>query len=230
MALKICIPLVPKTLQGLLEEMKIASQKADVIEIWLGELSEKERDLDALFALKNELNIPLLINIKDEKEKGHFTGTAEEKTNILIECAKRGAEYIDVDYEFSPPLLKKINAEKAGSQLILSAHFFRGTPSLPSLLNRIEKMKVRGADMVKIAAFPEEAKDLITILRLSENLNRSHIPFIAISMGNIGKPSRALTPILGGEMMFAPLDEKNASAPGQMTVEELREVYGKLSG
>ncbi len=228
MPLKICVPIVPTSLSHLLEIMKKSAQKADILEIWMGELSAEERFYDVIFALKKQLNIPLLINVKGPEEKGNFTGTSEEKMEIYKECIQRGAEYIDVDYEFSPKLLQKIQEEKLTSNLILSAHFFRGTPSLPSLLSRVEKMKERGANIVKIAAFAQEPKDLITLLRLAENLQRSQTPFIAISMGEIGKPSRFLSSFFGAEMTFAPLEKKDSSAPGQIIIDDMREVWQKI--
>ncbi|MEI7511398.1 MAG: type I 3-dehydroquinate dehydratase [Candidatus Peregrinibacteria bacterium] len=228
MALRVCVPIVPTSLSHLLESMKKAAPKADILELWMGELSPEERFYDVIFALKKQLQIPVLITIKGEEEKGHFTGTAEEKVEILLECAQRGAEYIDIDYEFSPKLLQKIQGNKGETKIILSAHFFRGTPSLPALLSRVEKMKERGADMVKIAAFAEDPRDLITILRLAENLKRSETPFIAIAMGDIGKPSRLLTPFLGGEMSFAPLEISQSSAPGQIPVDALRAAWNTV--
>jgi len=51
-------------------------------------------------------------------------------------------------------------------------------------------MQNSSADIVKIATMPESQKDLITILRFSENMKRKNIKFIAMSMAQIGKISR----------------------------------------
>lgn len=248
--MKICIPIVSSSLEEVVEKIKISAPKADIIEIWLGEFfpeisknsvenfeEKSQKILDTLFAAKKEAgNIPFLINVKDEVEKGKFSGNDEQKIFLLLESAKRGAEYIDIDFAFEPKLLAQLkkNTEKihspnplkkgAKTQLILSAHFFDGTPTFPALKNRVQRMQNSGADIVKIATMPESPKDLITILRFAENMKRKNIPFIAMSMAQIGKISRLLVPLLGGEMMFAPLTKSEASAPGQICRDELLEL------
>lgn len=236
--MNICIPLVSSNIDELCEKIKISAEKADIIEIWLGEFfttpenfldfeDNTQKILEKIFTAKKEAgNIPLLINVKDEAEKGKFSGSKEQKIFLLKECAKRGAEYIDIDYQFEEALLAglKRETENAGSQLILSAHFFEGTPTFPALKNRVQRMQNSGADIVKIATMPESQKDLITLLRFAENMKRKNIPFIAMSMGQIGKISRLLVPLLGGEMMFAPLTKEEASAPGQICRDELLEL------
>jgi len=145
--------------------------------------------------------------------------------------ALRNADYIDIDYEFDSEnnyaffeeLKRTKEIQNLSFQLILSAHFFQGTPSFPSLKNRVQLMQNRGANICKIAAMPKDNKDLLTIIRLTENLERKKIPFITISMGNIGKISRVLSPLMGGEMMFAPLEKTESSASGQLSVAELQQ-------
>jgi 3-dehydroquinate dehydratase type I len=240
--MNICIPIVSSDIDEVCEKIKISAEKADIVEIWLGEFfSDKnllqtlekfeqyaEEILEKIFLAKKESgNIPLLINVKDEAEKGNFAGSDEQKIFLLKQSAQLGAEYIDIDYQFNPELLTALKNEisqKKNTQLILSAHFFEGTPTFPSLKNRVERMKNSGADIVKIAAMPENPKDLITILRFAENMQKNKQKFIAMSMAQIGKISRILVPLLGGEMMFAPLTKEEASAPGQICRDELLEL------
>lgn len=228
MPLKICIPVGENSLSALLERMEEAAFEADIIELWLGELFPGECSLDQIFSQKEKLRKPILLNIKAKNEQGNFIGTDKEKYDILLEGIQRGAEYIDIGHDYHKEYLRLLLEQKKGTSIILSAHFFEGTPSLPALLNRIENMKKKGADIVKIAAMAKEKKDLLTILRLAENMGRCHERFIAISMGILGKSSRVLTPYFGGEMMFAALDSQSASAPGQMTVKELRETWSLI--
>ncbi len=234
--MKICIPIVSADLSEVCEKIKLSAPKADIVEVWLGEFfpensfssenfaEKSQKFLETLFEAKKEAgNIPLLINVKNAVEKGKFTGDDEQKILLLKKSAQMGAEYIDIDFQFNPELLAELKKETeiSGSKLILSAHFFDGTPTFPALKNRVQRMQNSGADIVKIATMPESEKDLITILRFSENMKRKNIPFIAMAMAQIGKISRLLIPLLGGEMMFAPLTKEEASAPGQICRDEL---------
>lgn len=237
---KICIPIVEKNIDTLIEKIFLASQKADIIELWLGEIfpngggfaKNGEKYLEKIFEAKKECNnIPLLLNVKDEKEKGNFIGTNEEKFSILQKGAQMRAEYIDIDFEFEEKFLSqlKISTQEKNSQLILSAHFFDGTPSFPALKNRVQRMQNAGADIVKIAAMPENNRDILSILRLSENLSRKQIPFITMSMAEKGKFSRIICPLFGSHIAFGSLDKSSASASGQMTADEVKEYLEKFS-
>lgn len=239
--MKICIPLVSSDIDEVCEKIKLSAKKADIIEIWLGEFfstpeisedfeEKTQKILEQIFTAKKEAgDVPLLINVKDKKEKGGFSGSDEQKIFLLQESVQLGAEYIDIDFEFNPELLSKlkqrIDTENSGkTQLILSAHFFEGTPTFPALKNRVQRMQNSGADIVKIATMPKKNRDLITILRFAENMKKTNQKFIAMSMAQMGKISRVLIPLLGGEMMFAPLTKEEASAPGQICRDELLEL------
>ncbi len=203
--------------------------------------------LSEIFEQRNRLQtyFSLLFTIKGEKEQGNFAGTGANTKEIsrrilrTIQVFSRGKDekyahmpdYLDLDYNFDEEnsyaffeeiqqIRERQSLSKNVFQLILSAHFFDGTPRFPSLKNRIQLMRNRGADIVKVAAMPSEEKDVVTIFRLAENLKRKEIPYITISMGNMGKISRLVTLLWGGEMMFASLSKENASASGQMTIDE----------
>ncbi|HID91809.1 TPA: type I 3-dehydroquinate dehydratase [Candidatus Peregrinibacteria bacterium] len=211
----------------------------------LTEIFEQRKNLNTYFSL--------LFTLKGEKEQGNFSGTVSDTKEISRKIItkiseyskhskhtsnniKNNPDYLDLDYnfdddnlyEFFEEIKRTRNAQAIKNtdfQLILSAHFFEGTPSFPSLKNRTQLMQNRGADIVKIAAMPHDEKDVLTIFRVAENFKRKDISYIAISMGNIGKISRVLTPLWGGKMMFASLSSDNASASGQMTIDELDSLF-----
>lgn len=236
MPLKICIPLVFSSETEIVEAMKKNAPYANILEIWFGEFfSSSPVDFEYAKNLLQKIkeqqkllnNIPLLFTIKTEKEQGHFAGTHEEKKQLAKMLWEANVEYLDLDYEFDLEFFEELKTTKmhTKTQLILSAHFFEGTPSFPSLKNRIQLMQNRGADIIKIAAKPNDVRDVVDILRLAENLKRQNIKYIAISMDQMGKITRVLTPLWGGEMMFAPVETNESSASGQIAVEELQLLW-----
>jgi len=48
-------------------------------------------------------------------------------------------------------------------------------------------------------------------------------------MGPVGALSRVLSPLSGGYLTYASIDETSGSAPGQMSVEALRKIYRMIS-
>ena len=206
----------------MLQKMRQASEQADIIELWLGELPSAEIDFARIFSVKKT---PLLLNVKSEKERGVFKGMDEEKLKILQEGAKLGAEYCDFDIEFPKTLIKKFVQNKSRAKLILSAHYFENTPTYSRLNDRVERMQDLGADIVKIATFVKDENDLKTLLTLSKKLRQEQQEFIVIGMGEQGKTTRMHAPKIGSEIMFAALNETEKTAPGQMTVNELQKAW-----
>ena len=51
---------------------------------------------------------------------------------------------------------------------------------------------------------------------------------IAFCMGPLGKWSRIAAPLLGSWLTFAPFSKQGASAPGQLTVNDLKRVWNTL--
>ena len=47
-------------------------------------------------------------------------------------------------------------------------------------------------------------------------------------MGEVGRTSRLLSPVYGGAWTFAALESGGETAPGQMTIKEMRTVYELL--
>jgi 3-dehydroquinate dehydratase/shikimate dehydrogenase len=52
------------------------------------------------------------------------------------------------------------------------------------------------------------------------------VPTIALAMGEHGLISRLLAPKFGGFLTFASLESGKESAPGQLTVSDLQNIYG----
>lgn len=235
---KICIPIVTSSLSIALLQMEQFAPKADALEIWLGEffqtdcfsMEEVESTIDAILEVQKTIQLPLLFTIKDSQEQGNFGGTHEQKKQIALLLLQKNVDFLDLDYNFDIEWFEEIKALKmqTKTQLILSAHFFEGTPSFPSLKNRVQLMQNRGADMVKVAAMPRNQEEVLDILKLAENLHRKKIRYIAISMGSLGKISRVLAPLWGSEFAFAPVSIENSSANGQIPEKNLRTIWELL--
>lgn len=218
---KICVPIIEKTDAAVIEQANAAKAAGtDLVEIWLGEIVDC--DISYLFS---GLPLPALVNCKDAQEQGNFTGTDTEKANLLITAAQAGAAYIDIDHEFDIELIEKIRKSKGRAKLILSAHFFNGTPGLPHLTGLLDKILKKKPDIVKFAAKPNSFRDVVTMIRLAEKLSAKNIPHIVIAMGELGKITRIASPLLGNEIMFGTLENGKASAPGQISAKRLSEFF-----
>lgn len=221
---KICVPIKLSTNQAVVDFMQKNQDKADIFEIWLDQIN----DLNFPEIFNNKTK-PILCVCKGSKEKGNFKGSEYEKTELLKVAILQGADYIDLDYQTEDVLIKDLINNKGDAKISLSYHNFELTPDLKTLLDVIQKTLKFKPDIVKIATMANSYKDALIILNLAQALTTAKIPFIAIAMSNYGKLTRVITPLLGGEMMFAPLEASENTANGQIEAKRLQELWEEFS-
>lgn len=199
----ICAPIKKKTIGPLIKAIKEAQKHVEVLEVWFDELNSiKDNDLKKIFAAK----------------KKPFIYKCENHKNIEA-ILKYKPEYIDLDIETPAKIIKKIGPQTVK---IISSHNFKETPSLKILKALAKKIKSKGADIIKIATQANEFEDSIRMLSVLSELHAHQQKAICICMGEKGQITRTSGLILGNYLMYAPIKDFDASAPGQLTVKQLK--------
>ena len=85
-------------------------------------------------------------------------------------------------------------------------------------------MQELGADIPKIALMPTCRQDVLTVLSATVDMSEKYAdrPIITMSMGKTGVTSRLTGEAFGSAATFGAV--KTASAPGQISVSDLRTV------
>jgi len=224
--MKICVPIREKNQAEVQKRLQEVHQSdADFAEIWLDSIA----DLD-LKSLLSGIRPKVVAVCKKSNDQGQFKGSYKVMAELLEEACRLGAEYIDVPLKMPSEQIKslQLKVKNFDSEVILSHHDFKKTPSLADLLKLAEKMAKLKPDVIKISTLATSDADAMNIITLAKMLEQQGISHILIGMGERGKLTRILTPTLGGEMMFAVLDKNQSTAPGQMTVKELKEAWTLL--
>ncbi len=209
----ICVPITAHTTDEAIRDIKLASDKADIIELRL-DLIENP-DIQKLFKVKTK---PYIITIRSQDAGGNFTGTDEEKTALFQKAIGLGADYVDIELNFSQ--LNTILNEKGNTKVIVSYHDFSGT--LGNLKEVYQLITSTGCDVVKIATNALSISDNIKIFEILKNKTTETI---ALCIGEKGLVSRILCLAHGSLVTFASLEQGKESAPGQVTVDEMLNVY-----
>lgn len=217
----ICVPLQEGSAQAALRVMSQMQKEADLTEVWLDSIPGKERKTVIANA-----PLPVLAVCKKPSDGGVFKGTYQQMALVLKEASENGAKYIDLPLKYFTTGGKW---KKSKAELIISYHNFAKTPSNRFMLKKAQEMKTFGADIVKIAVTANSQEDALAIITLADTLRMKGLPHILIAMGEKGRLTRILTPLLGGTMMFAPIEKKQASASGQLTVAELKQALRLIS-
>jgi 3-dehydroquinate dehydratase type I len=221
---RICVSILPKNDIGSLNLIEKAEKaQADLIEVRLDNLDVSCKLSD----LSESTRIPLIATNKLQSEKGFFTGTEIQRQQTLLNAAKNGFEYVDVDLS-SPKHKETINQlKKSGTKPIVSYHKFNGALSVSAMERVLDEEIASGANVCKIVTTAKQVEDNLPALSfVSFASNMAEI--ICFCMGEHGKISRLLSPVFGAFLTYASLEKGSETAAGQMSISEMRAAYGLL--
>jgi len=202
---------------------KAENQHADFIEVRLDSLKKHNQLAD----IAHCSNTPLIATNRSTKYQGKFLGSETERQKILMDAAKNGFEYADI--ELSTPKLKNIlsNLRELGAKPIVSFHDFNKTPNSTQLNKILKKEIASGADVCKIVTAAKFVEDNLTVLNFVTKACKN-ARVVCFCMGELGKPSRLLSPVFGAFFTLASLESGRKTAPGQLTIQEMRSAYEAL--
>ena len=220
---KLCIPVVETTVGKALIAIKEVNRWADLIELRVDYL--KGVKLSPLFENRQK---PFIVTNRRREEGGKYRGEESKRLGVLQEAIDLGADYIDVELATESPFLQRLIRNKKETQVILSFHDFQRTPSLKELQRLSGQMIRLGADVIKIVPFAKSWEDNLFVLSLIPFSRKRNQEIVAFCMGEKGRMSRVFAPLMGAAWTYASLDRKRTSAPGQLTVWEMRDIWEKL--
>ncbi len=153
---------------------------------------------------------------------GKFRGSIPSQLDILGKAAGAGCQLVDVELQTAskckPGQLQKLRT-RAG--VILSFHDFRATKKLDETL---EKMLVYPADFYKVVSTATTLSDNVTLIKFLAREGDRH-SLVSMCMGEQGIISRVLGVRAGSVFTFASAGVGQETAPGQVSAQELRNVY-----
>ncbi len=161
-------------------------------------------------------------------EGGQWRGGEADRRLILEEALALGADCLDLELAADAAWRRELWSRRGATQIILSWHDFSGTPGADRLDGVFQEMLAGEADILKIVTQAREPADNLRVLSLIPQAKAAGREIIAFCMGPLGKWSRVVAPNLGSFLTFAPFSKKGASAPGQLTVNEIRRPWKML--
>jgi 3-dehydroquinate dehydratase type I len=224
-ALRICVPVVEATVHRARGKYQRAARKGLWTEVRLDYLEEPAPNLARLF---RTLPGPVIATNRLAAEGGRWTGTEADRLDLLSQALNLGVTCLDLELAADAIFRREIWERRGKTRLILSWHDFAGTPETARLEAVLEEMLNAEADIVKMVAMAREPADNLRLLSLIPRAKAQGKEIIAFCMGPLGKWSRVAAPLLGSFLSFAPFSKTGASAPGQLTVNDLKRVWNTL--
>jgi 3-dehydroquinate dehydratase type I len=163
-----------------------------------------------------------------ESEGGKWRGNEADRRLLLEETLGYGVDCLDLELAADAAWRREIWARRGSTRIILSWHDFSGTPESSRLEEVLQEMLAQDGDILKIVTQARKPADNLQVLSLIPQARAAGREIIAFCMGPLGKWSRVVAPYFGSYLTFAPFSKKGASAPGQLTVNEMRRLWKML--
>jgi 3-dehydroquinate dehydratase type I len=219
MNIRICAVITGKNLKEFITNLKKAQKQTDWVELRVDYI--RDFKIEDIAKIKKGVKKNSIFTCRKPNEGGEFKGAEKERLAILNAALKEGFDLIDIELSS----FDKVRIPAGNPRMICSYHDFKKTPSLEQLKKIAAKMEKTGAPIIKLVTMINELDDnqkLFELLAAKKNESK----MIVLGMGEKGKITRLLSPLWGGFMTFASIGQ--ATAPGQMTVKELKDVYKKM--
>lgn len=219
---KLCISLGDPHLSNLLEQIKKATQWADLIEIRLDKLYHI--DVDKLSHIKKMTSCPVIWTLRKASHGGEFQGSEQERLNLLRSILLNlQPSYMDLEGDIPKQIVEEFQKLSPQTRWIISWHDLNETPAnLDSIYLKISKLH---ASYYKIAVQAQSTTDAIRMLKFTKRINQSKSHVCGICMGEFGQLTRILSPMVKQPFTYASLEKKRETAAGQLTAEELIFTY-----
>jgi len=207
-----------------LSDEPAAREHADAVEF---RMDLADEPLAALEAYDGEL--PILATNRAEWEGGEASN--EGRLEALAEAtAFEAVEAIDIELESilegeAEAVLE--TARERDVSIVASAHDFEGTPPRTELVRTLTEAG-KYADVAKLAVTAESTADTLALLSATEQLTSHGDTVATMAMGEVGSHTRAVAPVYGSKIGYAPVDPAEATAPGQYDLETLERLISAL--
>jgi len=218
MRYKTCASIAEKTQKRVKQTLATALKKSDYAEIRFDFLNPNLVP-DTLQQIKKDLR-KCVCTLRPISEGGKFEGGEKNRISIMKLIAEYNPFLLDVELN---TLSKNKNLRRylknTGTDILVSWHNFKQTPSSSALKKKLAQMK-KISNNIKIVTMAKSINDATQVLSLYKNNNTK---LIAFSMGNYGRISRILCLFLGSPYTYVSLGKP--VAPGQFSVDEVKSIF-----
>lgn len=219
---RVCIALGLPDVRTLLDHARRESEAGETfLEFRLDYLSDPLKGAEAIRDfLEHFPDCSVLATCRRHQNRGKFNGSIEEQLTVLDAAVRHGAHAIDVEIETAEMAPERLSQFRGRTQVILSFHNFEATPPMDTVVNRMLRIP---ADAYKVVTTARKPSDNVRVLAAAKALTKHRM--IVLAMGELGFPTRVLSPVFGGIYTYAAPLYAEGTAAGQVSARYLRHLY-----
>jgi 3-dehydroquinate dehydratase / shikimate dehydrogenase len=214
----ICLTLMENSLDANLEILRKYRSFIDMVELRLDMLVDPL--LISPEIVKCKFDIPVIITYRRKKDGGKYEGSEKYRRTVLHTFVKTGFNFIDLEMGTAFSEIED-SALKNGTRIIRSYHNFEGIPD--NIEGIIRNLASRPGEIPKLAVYPGNSTETLKFFKVFEKIQDINDKII-LAMGVYGIPSRILYKKLGSMLSFCSC-QGNSGAPGQLSPEEMKNLY-----
>ena len=222
--LRICVPVVEATTNRARSKYLRAARKGLWTELRLDYLEQP--DLKRLFRTHPG---PVIATNRLAAEGGNWRGSEADRRRLAGRGPGSGGRLSGPGAGRGRRLAPgAVGSAGARPKLSSPGTIFPAPLILNAWKTSYKKCWTQEADVIKMVALAQQPEDNLRLLSLIPQAKAAGREIIAFCMGPAGKWSRVAAPLLGSFLTFAPFTKKGASAPGQLTVNEVKRLWKML--
>ena len=205
---------------------KIAAAKPDLMEWRIDYYAAGIEDTAQLIDTGRKIReligeLPLLVTFRTKSEGG-VCQLEENRYLDLVDqiIVNRLGDAVDIELFHEEKRIESLVSEAKNYNVvvIMSNHDFEKVPAKDVIEFRLKKMANLGADVPKLACMPHNVEDVLTLLEATNEVhNEIENPIITRIAGQV----------FGSSLSFGAVGK--SSAPGQLSIEELRNAEKYLA-
>jgi 3-dehydroquinate dehydratase / shikimate dehydrogenase len=218
----VCAVVAASDADSLWAQLGRALGRSHTIELRLDWLSS-DREIDRFLRRlgKNRaarMGATLIATCRRREAGGRYRGTIAKQLVHLADAVRAGCAWYDLEIETARQCPSKLIDVLLGEgRQLTSAHFFERMPKNLSLV--AAKVRRDRPAAIKIAASCDSLEDSRKLLDFA----RKQRDIVAIPMGDVALPARILALRERSSFAYAPVE--NATAPGQVSLAEIKDIY-----
>src|ERR1051325_2027460 len=219
---RICIALGLPDVPTLLDHARREAEAGETfLEFRLDFLDRPHQGAEAIGRFLEEFpDCLLLATCRRHQNHGKFNGSIEEQLAVLDLAVRHGVHAIDVEIETAEVAQDRLSQFRGRTQVIVSYHNYEATPPMDTVINRVMKVP---ADAYKIVTTARKPSDNVRVLAAAKALPKHRL--VVLAMGELGFPTRVLSPVFGGVYTYAAPICADGTAAGQVSARYLRHLY-----
>lgn len=206
--------------RGWLDQIEQTAPFCDLFELRWDLLPSENREQMASLMKKGTKRF--LLTLRSVAHGGYYQGSEQERMALLLELAKLGPAYLDLESDLPAEFFAKIAQEYPAVKLIASHHDYKRVPE--ELDQLLQSMLRPAVAFYKIAALATTTVEALRLMSWAKQAADSW-PLCVIAMGEPGSVSRCSAAALGCRATYGCVESGEPLVSGQLPVEWLDRRY-----